>query len=112
MIFYPFSKVFENSKTFAGLSLANEFKVFLLKKIFTSPFQLARIVALGFAINDIFDEELETRDKIIKVLNLIGKFKDEHPEEFALILEAIREFLDTYEKEPKLIAQKLENLLS
>lgn len=94
------------SKIFSSFSLANAFKGFLFKRI-SSPMQSARIISMVLDIKNAFNESKDQASSICKTLDLIVKFKKEHPQDFNELFEILKDLIQEYEQNPNEIKQHL-----
>lgn len=91
-------------------NLAFAFKGVLFERI-SSPVQSARLASLFVDIKNIFKDEKDRANAICKSLNLLIAFKKEHPQDFDELFEIIKNLLQSYEQNPKEIAQSIKELL-
>ncbi|GAA7005032.1 hypothetical protein ID0148_05740 [Helicobacter pylori] len=98
------------SKICSSIKLANLFKGFLFKRI-TNPVQSARIISLVLDIKNVFEKENDPSNKIGKTLDLIVKFKKEHPQDFNELFEILKELIQEYEQNPDEVKQNLKEIL-
>ncbi|OCR14085.1 hypothetical protein [Helicobacter pullorum] len=90
--------------------LANLFKNVLFKRI-VNPIQSAYLVSLVWEIKNVFDKEKQTSEAICQTLDLLSKFKKQHPEDFDEIFEIFKEILESYEQSPNEVKRNLKELL-
>ncbi|WQT15563.1 hypothetical protein E5A79_03810 [Helicobacter pylori] len=98
------------SKICSSFKLANLFKGFLFKRI-ASPVQSTRITNLALDIKNVFEKENDPSNKIGKTLDLVVKFKKEHPQDFDELFEILKELIQEYEKNPDEVKQNLTEIL-
>ncbi len=98
------------SKICSSIKLANLFKGFLCKRI-ASPVQSARIISLVLDIKNVFEKENDPSNKIGKTLDLVVKFKKEHPQDFNELFEILKDLIQEYEQNPDEIKQNLKEIL-
>ena len=98
------------SKFFSALSLANSFKSTIFKRI-VNPIQSAYLVSLVWEIKNVFDKEKQTSEAICQTLDLLSKFKKQHPEAFGQIFASFKEILESYEQSPNEVKRNLKELL-
>lgn len=98
------------SKICSSFKLANAFKGFICKRI-SSPMQSARITAMVLGIKDAFNDDKDPLDNACEALDLIVKFKKEHPQDFDELFEILKELIQEYEQNPDEIKQNLKEIL-
>ncbi|RKU95881.1 hypothetical protein DB721_03010 [Helicobacter pylori] len=98
------------SKICSSFKLANAFKGFLFKRI-SSPAQSARITKMVLGIKDAFNDDKDSLDNACEALDLIVKFKKEHPQDFNELFEILKDLIQEYEQNPDEIKQNLKEIL-
>ncbi|GAA9963852.1 hypothetical protein VN0921_06580 [Helicobacter pylori] len=98
------------SKICSSFKLANLFKGFLCKRI-ANPAQSARIISLALGIKNVFEKENDPSSKAGKTLDLVVKFKKEHPQDFNELFEILKDLIQEYEKNPDEIKQNLTEII-
>ncbi len=98
------------SKICASFKLANAFKGFICKRI-SSPGQTTRIANMIWDIKNALEGENDPSNKAGKTLDLVVKFKKEHPQDFDELFEILKELIQEYEQNPDEIKQNLKEIL-
>ncbi|WRA88693.1 hypothetical protein E5L39_03700 [Helicobacter pylori] len=98
------------SKICPTLKLLNAFKSSLCKRI-SSPGQSARITKMVLGIKDAFNDDKDPLDNACEALDLIVKFKKEHPQDFNELFEILKDLIQEYEQNPDEIKQNLKEIL-
>ncbi|WQW47388.1 hypothetical protein KVL14_03480 [Helicobacter pylori] len=98
------------SKICSSLKLLNALKGFLLKRI-SSPVQSARIANMVLGIKDAFNDDKDPLNNACEALDLVVKFKKEHPQDFDELFEILKELIQEYEQNPDEIKQNLKEIL-
>ncbi len=98
------------SKICASFKLANAFKGFICKRI-SSPMQSARITSMVLGIKDAFNDGKDPLDNACEALDLVVKFKKEHPQDFNELFEILKDLIQEYEQNPDEIKQNLKEIL-
>ncbi|PDW12187.1 hypothetical protein BB390_01075 [Helicobacter pylori] len=98
------------SKICSSFKLANAFKGFICKRI-SSPEQSARITKMVLGIKDAFNDDKDPLDNACEALDLIVKFKKEHPQDFNELFEILKDLIQEYEQNPDEIKQNLKEIL-
>ncbi|WRA16674.1 hypothetical protein KVM36_03495 [Helicobacter pylori] len=98
------------SKICASFKLANAFKGFICKRI-SSPVQSARIAKMVLGIKDAFNDDKDPLNNACEALDLVVKFKKEHPQDFNELFEILKELIQEYEQNPDEIKQNLKEIL-
>ncbi|AGL67342.1 hypothetical protein K749_02470 [Helicobacter pylori UM299] len=98
------------SKICSSFKLANALKGFLFKRI-SSPAQSARIINLALDIKNVFEKENDLSNNIGKTLDLVVKFKKEHPQDFDELFEILKDLIQEYEKNPDEVKQNLTEII-
>ncbi|WP_258222643.1 hypothetical protein [Helicobacter pylori] len=92
------------------LKLLNAFKSSLFKRI-SSPGQSARIANMILDIKNALEGENDPSNKAGKTLDLVVKFKKEHPQDFDELFEILKDLIQEYEQNPDEIKQNLKEIL-
>ncbi|WQY87563.1 hypothetical protein E5L60_03315 [Helicobacter pylori] len=98
------------SKICASFKLANAFKGFICKRI-SSPGQSTRIANMILYIKNALEGENDPSNKAGKTLDLVVKFKKEHPQDFDELFEILKDLIQEYEQNPDEIKQNLKEIL-
>ncbi|OOP79314.1 hypothetical protein [Helicobacter pylori] len=98
------------SKICASFKLANAFKGFICKRI-SSPMQSARIAKMVLGIKDAFNDDKDPLNNACEALDLVVKFKKEHPQDFNELFEILKDLIQEYEQNPDEIKQNLKEIL-
>lgn len=98
------------SKICASFKLANAFKGFICKRI-SSPTQSARIAKMVLGIKDAFNDDKDPLNNACEALDLVVKFKKEHPQDFNELFEILKDLIQEYEQNPDEIKQNLKEIL-
>ncbi|WP_033745481.1 hypothetical protein [Helicobacter pylori] len=98
------------SKICASFKLANALKCFLIKRI-SSPIQSACITKMILDIKKAFDNDKDPSNNACEALDLIVKFKKEHPQDFNELFEILKDLIQEYEQNPDEIKQNLKEIL-
>ncbi|MCQ2746524.1 hypothetical protein KVE61_03305 [Helicobacter pylori] len=98
------------SKICPTLKLLNAFKGSLFKRI-SSPMQSARITSMVLGIKDAFNDGKDPLDNACEALDLVVKFKKEHPQDFNELFEILKDLIQEYEQNPDEIKQNLKEIL-
>ncbi|WP_000623869.1 hypothetical protein [Helicobacter pylori] len=98
------------SKICASFKLANAFKGFLFKRI-SSPMQSTRITSMVLGIKDAFNDDKDPLNNACEALDLVVKFKKEHPQDFNELFEILKDLIQEYEQNPDEIKQNLKEIL-
>ncbi|WRG08935.1 hypothetical protein FNE30_02905 [Helicobacter pylori] len=98
------------SKICSSFKLANAFKGFICKRI-SSPGQSARITKMVLDIKDAFNDDKDPLNNACEALDLVVKFKKEHPQDFNELFEILKELIQEYEQNPDKIKQNLKEIL-
>ncbi|MGL2364715.1 hypothetical protein ACQJ9F_07125 [Helicobacter pylori] len=94
----------------SSLKLLNAFKGSLFKRI-SSPMQSARIANMVLGIKNALESENDPSNKAGKTLDLVVKFKKEHPQDFDELFEILKDLIQEYEQNPDEIKQNLKEIL-
>ncbi len=98
------------SKICASFKLANAFKGFICKRI-SSPVQSTRIANMIWDIKNALEGENDPSNKAGKTLDLVVKFKKEHPQDFNELFEILKDLIQEYEQNPDEIKKNLKEIL-
>ncbi len=98
------------SKICPTLKLLNAFKGSLFKRI-SSPGQSARITTMVLGIKDAFNDDKDPLNNACEALDLVVKFKKEHPQDFDELFEILKDLIQEYEQNPDEIKQNLKEIL-
>ncbi len=98
------------SQICSSIKLANLFKGFLCKRI-ANPMQSARITTMVLGIKDAFNDDKDPLNNACEALDLVVKFKKEHPQDFDELFEILKELIQEYEQNPDEIKQNLKEIL-
>ncbi|OPG67936.1 hypothetical protein BGL86_02420 [Helicobacter pylori] len=98
------------SKICSSLKLLNVLKGFLFKRI-SSPVQSARIAKMVLGIKDAFNDDKDPLNNACEALDLVVKFKKEHPQDFDELFEILKDLIQEYEQNPDEIKQNLKEIL-
>ncbi|OPG22293.1 hypothetical protein [Helicobacter pylori] len=98
------------SKICPTLKLLNAFKGSLFKRI-SSPTQSARITKMVLGIKDAFNDDKDPLNNACEALDLVVKFKKEHPQDFNELFEILKDLIQEYEQNPDEIKQNLKEIL-
>ncbi|MDU9771103.1 hypothetical protein RGC35_03615 [Helicobacter pylori] len=98
------------SKICSSLKLLNAFRGSLFKRI-SSPMQTTRIANMIWDIKNALEGENDPSNKAGKTLDLVVKFKKEHPQDFDELFEILKELIQEYEQNPDEIKQNLKEIL-
>ncbi|WP_217607573.1 hypothetical protein [Helicobacter pylori] len=98
------------SKICPTLKLLNAFKSSLFKRI-SSPGQSARITKMVLGIKDAFNNDKDPLNNACEALDLVVKFKKEHPQDFDELFEILKDLIQEYEQNPDEIKQNLKEIL-
>ncbi|WP_283492211.1 hypothetical protein [Helicobacter pylori] len=98
------------SKICPTLKLLNALKGFLCKRI-SSPGQSARITKMVLGIKDAFNDDKDPLNNACEALDLVVKFKKEHPQDFNELFEILKDLIQEYEQNPDEIKQNLKEIL-
>ncbi|KOS32519.1 hypothetical protein [Helicobacter pylori] len=98
------------SKICPTLKLLNAFRGSLFKRI-SSPMQSARIANMVLGIKDAFNDDKDPLNNACEALDLVVKFKKEHPQDFDELFEILKELIQEYEQNPDEIKQNLKEIL-
>ncbi|WP_241829612.1 hypothetical protein [Helicobacter pylori] len=80
-------------------------------KRISSPGQSTRITKMVLGIKDAFNDDKDSLDNACEALDLIVKFKKEHPQDFNELFEILKDLIQEYEQNPDEIKQNLKEIL-
>ncbi|MGL2396528.1 hypothetical protein ACOWMT_00710 [Helicobacter pylori] len=80
-------------------------------KRISSPGQSARITKMVLGIKDAFNDNKDPLDNACEALDLVVKFKKEHPQDFNELFEILKDLIQEYEQNPDEIKQNLKEIL-
>ncbi|WP_230079750.1 hypothetical protein [Helicobacter pylori] len=80
-------------------------------KRISSPGQSTRITKMVLGIKDAFNDDKDPLDNACEALDLIVKFKKEHPQDFNELFEILKDLIQEYEQNPDEIKQNLKEIL-
>ncbi|MGN8531424.1 hypothetical protein ACR9MZ_04605 [Helicobacter pylori] len=80
-------------------------------KRISSPVQSTRITNMVLGIKDAFNDDKDPLNNACEALDLVVKFKKEHPQDFDELFEILKEFIQEYEQNPDEIKQNLKEIL-
>ncbi|WP_241887733.1 hypothetical protein [Helicobacter pylori] len=80
-------------------------------KRISSPGQSARITKMVLGIKDAFNDDKDPLDNACEALDLIVKFRKEHPQDFNELFEILKDLIQEYEQNPDEIKQNLKEIL-
>ncbi|MFP6024378.1 hypothetical protein ACLF8Q_00730 [Helicobacter pylori] len=83
----------------------------LLFKRISSPMQSARITNMVLDIKDAFNDDKDPLNNACEALDLVVKFKKEHPQDFNELFEILKDLIQEYEQNPDEIKQNLKEIL-
>ncbi|WP_208386325.1 hypothetical protein [Helicobacter pylori] len=98
------------SKICPTLKLLNAFKGSLFKRI-SSPVQTTRITTMVLGIKYAFNDDKDPLNNACEALDLVVKFKKEHPQDFNELFEILKDLIQEYEQNPDEIKQNLKEIL-
>ncbi|MDO7826725.1 hypothetical protein KVC16_03400 [Helicobacter pylori] len=98
------------SKICPTLKLLNAFRGSLFKRI-SGPVQSARIANMVLDIKDAFNDDKDPLNNACEALDLVVKFKKEHPQDFDELFEILKDLIQEYEQNPDEIKQNLKEIL-
>ncbi len=98
------------SKICPTLKLLNAFRGSLFKRI-SSPVQTTRITTMVLGIKDAFNDDKDPLNNACEALDLVVKFKKEHPQDFDELFEILKDLIQEYEQNPDEIKQNLKEIL-
>ncbi|MFP6268634.1 hypothetical protein ACQKAJ_05100 [Helicobacter pylori] len=80
-------------------------------KRISSPGQSTRITKMVLGIKDAFNDDKDPLNNACEALDLIVKFKKEHPQDFNELFEILKDLIQEYEQNPDEIKQNLKEIL-
>ncbi|MGL2411764.1 hypothetical protein ACOWML_03520 [Helicobacter pylori] len=80
-------------------------------KRISSPGQSTRIATMVLGIKDAFNDDKDPLNNACEALDLIVKFKKEHPQDFNELFEILKDLIQEYEQNPDEIKQNLKEIL-
>ncbi|WP_331459928.1 hypothetical protein [Helicobacter pylori] len=80
-------------------------------KRISSPGQSARITKMVLGIKDAFNDDKDPLNNACEALDLVVKFKKEHPQDFDELFEILKDLIQEYEQNPDEIKQNLKKIL-
>ncbi|WP_238700919.1 hypothetical protein [Helicobacter pylori] len=80
-------------------------------KRISSPGQSTRITKMVLGIKDAFNDDKDSLNNACEALDLVVKFKKEHPQDFNELFEILKDLIQEYEQNPDEIKQNLKEIL-
>ncbi|WP_243877399.1 hypothetical protein [Helicobacter pylori] len=80
-------------------------------KRISSPGQSTRITKMVLSIKDAFNDDKDPLNNACEALDLVVKFKKEHPQDFNELFEILKELIQEYEQNPDEIKKNLKEIL-
>ncbi|WP_341847672.1 hypothetical protein [Helicobacter pylori] len=80
-------------------------------KRISSPGQSTRITKMVLGIKDAFNDDKDPLNNACEALDLVVKFKKEHPQDFNELFEIVKDLIQEYEQNPDEIKQNLKEIL-
>ncbi|WP_240042165.1 hypothetical protein [Helicobacter pylori] len=80
-------------------------------KRISSPGQSARITNMILDIKNAFNDDKDPLNNACEALDLVVKFKKEHPQDFNELFEILKDLIQEYEQNPDEIKQNLKEIL-
>ncbi|WP_350339370.1 hypothetical protein [Helicobacter pylori] len=80
-------------------------------KRISSPGQSARITKMVLGIKDAFNDDKDPSNNACEALDLVVKFKKEHPQDFNELFEILKDLIQEYEQNPDEIKKNLKEIL-
>ncbi|MGN8511844.1 hypothetical protein [Helicobacter pylori] len=80
-------------------------------KRISSPGQSTRITKMVLGIKDAFNNDKDPLNNACEALDLVVKFKKEHPQDFNELFEILKDLIQEYEQNPDEIKQNLKEIL-
>ncbi|WP_259456776.1 hypothetical protein [Helicobacter pylori] len=80
-------------------------------KRISSPGQSTRITSMVLGIKDAFKDDKDPLNNACEALDLVVKFKKEHPQDFNELFEILKDLIQEYEQNPDEIKQNLKEIL-
>ncbi|MGL2718272.1 hypothetical protein ACQJ8C_02340 [Helicobacter pylori] len=81
-----------------------------MKRI-SSPIQSACITNMILDIKKAFDNDKDSSNNAFEALDLVVKFKKEHPQDFNELFEILKDLIQEYEQNPDEIKKNLKEIL-
>ncbi|WP_331459018.1 hypothetical protein [Helicobacter pylori] len=80
-------------------------------KRISSPGQSTRIANMIWDIKNAFNDDKDPLNNACEALDLVVKFKKEHPQDFNELFEILKDLIQEYEQNPDEIKQNLKEIL-
>ncbi|MFB1345466.1 hypothetical protein [Helicobacter pylori] len=80
-------------------------------KRISSPGQSTRITKMVLGIKDAFNDNKDPLNNACEALDLVVKFKKEHPQDFNELFEILKDLIQEYEQNPDEIKKNLKEIL-
>ncbi|WP_240445355.1 hypothetical protein [Helicobacter pylori] len=80
-------------------------------KRISSPGQSARITSMILDIKKAFNNDKDPSNNACEALDLVVKFKKEHPQDFNELFEILKDLIQEYEQNPDEIKKNLKEIL-
>ncbi|MFB1282083.1 hypothetical protein ACEWYU_02035 [Helicobacter pylori] len=80
-------------------------------KRISSPGQSTRITKMVLGIKDAFNDDKDPLNNACEALDLVVKFKKEHPQDFDELFEILKDLIQEYEQNPDEIKKNLKEIL-
>ncbi|MGN8477187.1 hypothetical protein ACR9LM_05160 [Helicobacter pylori] len=80
-------------------------------KRISSPGQSTRITKMVLGIKDAFNDDKDPLNNACEALDLVVKFKKEHPQDFNELFEILKDLIQEYEQNLDEIKQNLKEIL-
>ncbi|MGL2613745.1 hypothetical protein [Helicobacter pylori] len=80
-------------------------------KRISSPGQSTRITKMVLGIKDAFNDDKDPLNNACEALDLVVKFKKEHPQDFNELFEILKDLIQEYEQNPDEIKKNLKEIL-
>ncbi|MGN8504315.1 hypothetical protein ACR9MW_01575 [Helicobacter pylori] len=80
-------------------------------KRISSPGQSTRITTMVLGIKDAFNDDKDPLNNACEALDLVVKFKKEHPQDFDELFEILKDLIQEYEQNPDEIKKNLKEIL-
>ncbi|WP_308812836.1 hypothetical protein [Helicobacter pylori] len=80
-------------------------------KRISSPGQSTHIAKMVLGIKDAFNDDKDPLNNACEALDLVVKFKKEHPQDFNELFEILKDLIQEYEQNPDEIKQNLKEIL-
>ncbi|GAA8452163.1 hypothetical protein KKKH17_06740 [Helicobacter pylori] len=75
------------------------------------PWESTRITKMVLGIKDAFNDDKDPLNNACEALDLVVKFKKEHPQDFNELFEILKDLIQEYEQNPDEIKQNLKEIL-